>query len=83
MGAPGPKGQTGELIYPPFSLSLAEKGIKGDRGFRGFQGLIGPVGPPGLPGQEGLRGWKGEKVHKIHYSLHLMVHHSWRLLSVS
>lgn len=67
MGAPGPKGQTGELIYPPLSMLLADKGSKGDRGFRGIQGPIGPPGPPGLPGQEGLPGWKGEKVCKIHH----------------
>jgi hypothetical protein len=67
MGAPGPKGPTGELIYPPFSLILADKGLRGDRGFRGIEGPVGLTGPPGLPGQEGLPGWKGEKVYKMHH----------------
>lgn len=66
-GAPGPKGQSGQLIYPAQNSFLAEKGIIGDRGFPGIQGPPGRPGPPGLPGQEGLPGWKGEKVYKIYH----------------
>lgn len=54
FGAPGPKGEPGDIyISPELKGEKGAAGVPGSRGLPGVDGFPGEDGHPGRPGQKG------------------------------